>query len=228
MEKLKKSLGKNLLMKCVEADMSDDVVVTGMRAMGLVETQITTTFMKLTESNIPIVDIGPHMVKLRDRLTEWSNDPSALLNGSAILFPEFPPHHDSMYEKLFDEVSQEIEEMTFQIVGTLSTSMLSVIEKQLVDHLPGGKFFDPPQQLREEMTTTPLDNLCAERLFASLDRLQKRMPNANTISMEGIILWTQNKTKSYLDNLQSHEKSLLMEQARQRAPTILKGYRARK
>ena len=103
-----------------------------------------------------------------------------------------------------------------------------IVEKQLADHLPGGKFFNPTQELRTEMTTTPLDNLCAERLFASLDRLQKRMPNANTLSMEGIILWTQNKTRTYLENLPNEEKSLLMEQARQRAPAILQGYRARK
>lgn len=54
------------------------------------------------------------------------------------------------------------------------------------------------------------------------------MPNANTITMEGIILWTQNKTSDYLRKLPAEEREHLMDLARQKTPEILKAYRARK
>jgi hypothetical protein len=43
-------------------------------------------------------------------------------------------------------------------------------------------------------------NIVSERDFANLDRLRREKPNANTIALEGMILFTNNKTLHWLDN----------------------------
>ncbi|KAJ8027738.1 hypothetical protein HOLleu_29778 [Holothuria leucospilota] len=222
------SSGKNLLLRCVEADFSDDIIVTGVRAMGLLERYITSPYMQLIESNIQFSDIGEYMEQLRNCLQKWSGDPTPLLNGTALLFPKFPPQQDMLQQNLLNEVSQEMEESTHILLGILCAALLGVVEKQLSDHLPGGVFYNPSQDLRKEMSTTPKDNLCAERLFGALDRIQRRMPNANTITMEGILLWAHNKTSQYLSSLPEEERHNLIETTRKMTPQAMKQYQTRK
>ncbi len=78
------------------------------------------------------------------------------------------------------------------------------ISRQVADHLPGGRFHNA-EDLREESATCPKDNLAPERMFAGLDYLKRKMPNANTVAFEGVLLWSLNKTKQYLDDMDEEE-----------------------
>ncbi|PIK56892.1 hypothetical protein BSL78_06218 [Apostichopus japonicus] len=137
--------GKNLLLKCVEADFSGDVIVTGVRAIVLLERYITSPYMRLIESEVHFSDIGQYMDQLRNCLQKWSRDPTSLLNGTALLFPNIPPHQDTLQQHLLHEVSQDLEESTHILLGILCAALLGVVEKQLSDHLPVGVFLNPSQ-----------------------------------------------------------------------------------
>lgn len=98
----------------------------------------------------------------------------------------------------------------------------------LADHLPGGKFNDPSIQIQNETKSVPKHNIACERFFSGLDRLVRKMPTANTIGIEGILLWSLNETSDYLDNIDKKERELIISAARKQTPDILKKYRARK
>ncbi|XP_070535035.1 uncharacterized protein [Ptychodera flava] len=190
------------------------------------EKNLTTPYMDMVTSKMHIMDAQKHFGRLRDMLAEWSNDSGDLVNGSALLFPDFPPKKDHIYDKLYEKSSDETE--VAALLSIILTGLLAVVERQLADQLPGGKFYNVDDRVRKETQSMPLHNLSSENLFARLDRLQKNMPNANTVTMEGIILWSHNKTYAYLNSLELKEKDALIQKARQKSPQILKAYRERK
>jgi hypothetical protein len=73
-----------------------------------------------------------------------------------------------------------------------------IVSRQLGDYLPGGKFnIDSSpnfEKLKETSVNVSTTNIVSERDFANLDRLRREKPNANTIALEGMILFTNNKT----------------------------------
>ena len=48
------------------------------------------------------------------------------------------------------------------------------------------------------------------------------MATANTIGIEGILLWSLNETSDYLDNIDKKERELIISAARKQTPDILK------
>jgi len=57
------------------------------------------------------------------------------------------------------------------------------------------------EKLKETSVNVSTTNIVVERDFANLDRLTREKPNANTITLERMILFTNNKTLHWLDNL---------------------------
>ena len=97
-----------------------------------------------------------------------------------------------------------------------------------MDHLPGGYLDEPSKQLKIETRSVPNSNTISERDFAKLDRLLREKPNASTLSLEGIILFTNNKTASWLQMKSSEEREQLFRQAKKLAPEFKELYRSRR
>ena len=80
-----------------------------------------------------------------------------------------------------------------------------IVSRQLGDYFPGGKFnidIAPNfEKLKETSVNVSTTKIVSERDFANLDRLRREKPNANTITLERMILFTNNKTLHWLDNL---------------------------
>lgn len=107
-----------------------------------------------------------------------------------------------------------------------------IVSRQLGDYLPGGKFnIDSSpnfEKLKETSVNVSTTNIVSERDFANLDRLRREKPNANTIALEGMILFTNNKTLHWLDNLDAEKKSTVLKMARENAPKMLQNYKEQK
>lgn len=52
-----------------------------------------------------------------------------------------------------------------------------------------------------ETQTCPKDNVAAERVFAGLDYLKRKSANISPLAMQGILLWSLNKTSGYLNGM---------------------------
>ena len=93
------------------------------------------------------------------------------------------------------------------------------------EYLPGGKLNEHTEgvhgeQLRTESVTVSATNIVSERDFANLDRLQRDKPNANLITLEGMILFPNNNTLSWLNSLDSERKKYMLKLFQQRKETI--------
>ena len=76
-----------------------------------------------------------------------------------------------------------------------------------MDHLPGGMYnsvVDP--QVIQETKSVPKSNVVPERDFAMLDRLMTQKPNATYIALESLLLYSHNKTATWLENKTIEEK----------------------
>ncbi|CAG2253618.1 unnamed protein product [Mytilus edulis] len=100
------------------------------------------------------------------------------------------------------------------------------------DCFPGGKFsvdsaenFENLKNISRNVSTT---KIISERDFAHLDRLTREKPNANTIAVEGMILFTNNKTLQWLYSLNPDKKTEVFKIARGNAPKMIKNYRKQK
>ena len=107
-----------------------------------------------------------------------------------------------------------------------------IVSRQLRDYLPDGKFnIDSSpnfEKLKETSVNVSTTNIVSERDFANLDRLRREKPSANTIALEGMILFTNNKTLHWLDNLDAEKKSTVLKMARENAPKMLQNYKEQK
>ena len=180
----------------------------GILAMAKVEKFITSPLLKMVDSkDIHILDVSRHYSTLQTKLQQWAEDPTEILDGTALLFPDFPPTKDEVYDSMFtDDIPLAILAMSKHAIAVTLIVLLLVVERALPDHLPGGKYhLDTTGQeslLRNLTNTVPLNNKVAECLFSGLDRLKRCMPNSLTITLEGVLLWAKNKPLSVLP----HEK----------------------
>ena len=68
----------------------------------------------------------------------------------------------------------------------------------------------------------------SERDFAQLDRLLREKPNASILSLEAMILCSNNKTAKWLYEKSEAERSKLLQKARACGPELKNQYQARK
>ena len=58
-------------------------------------------------------------------------------------------------------------------------AIITVMERQLADHLPGGKFNQPSDNLNEEAKSCPLNNISGEQVFAIWDARYRKAKSAH-------------------------------------------------
>ena len=68
----------------------------------------------------------------------------------------------------------------------------------------------------------------SERDFAHLDRLLREKPNASILSLEAMILFSNNKTAKWLNEKSEAELSKLLQKARACGPELKNQYQAHK
>ena len=100
------------------------------------------------------------------------------------------------------------------------------IQRLLIDHLPGGEFHgvtDPSIVL--ETKSVPKTNVTPERNFAVLDRLLSEKPNATYIALESLLLFSHNKTSTWLHSKSIEEREWLLQAARTITAVYRKNFR---
>ena len=78
------------------------------------------------------------------------------------------------------------------------------------------------------MASVPATNVSPEQDFAILDRLMQQKPNANTIALEAMIMYLQNKTSDWVQKKSEEEKEKLFKAARNLIPNTKETYKVRK
>ena len=218
----------NKLLKAVLADVRVPEFLAGCKALGLINKIVTGPLWRVIESkDVSILDMNSYYCRLLDCFSKWAVDASEVVSGEARLFTDYCATQDEIFNSLtsthcdLDSTVQEILQVTF-------TSLSVLISRLLQDHLPGGVLDKPSQQLVTESKSVPNSNTISERDFAKLDRLLREKPNASTIALEGIILFSNNKTAQWLHEKSPQDREAIFKRARKVAPEFKDLYKQRR
>ena len=104
----------------------------------------------------------------------------------------------------------------------------ALLSRLVEDHLPGGIHYDSNAQLTVETNSVPKTNVVSERDFAKLDRLLREKLNATTLSLEAMVLFSNNRTMKWLNSKPAEEVRHLLQNARKKPPEFKKLFKERK
>ena len=77
-------------------------------------------------------------------------------------------------------------------------SFLIILERQCVDQLLAGKNWHPIDFMKDVAENVPTTNKASESDFAVLDLLIHK-PNASVQTIQGLTMWSRNKTLDWLN-----------------------------
>lgn len=191
-----------------------------LRAMGIMGKLLTGPWMRLPELQGNILDLNPVFSEAYTSLQAWSQDASPLLLAR-------PPcaftssdivERDSILQALTTSTVNDAS--TEQLLQEFSKAALDVFDRQLKKQLPGGEFWNPSTQLREESASCSATNISGERVFAMSDYEMLRARGAKVSFVESKVMYKANKTQEWLRSLPKKTRAEHVIEARKKAREI--------
>ena len=115
-----------------------------------------------------------------------------------------------------------------ELLEVLCNAFSALLSRLVQDHLPGGAHCNPSAELINKTKSVSKTNVVSERDFGKLDRLLHEKPNATTLSLEAMILFSNNKTMNWLTSKSPKEVQHLLQTARKIAPEFRRLFKERK
>jgi len=217
----------NQLLQSVLRDLKKPNLIAGCRALGLIDKIVTgPLWRKLVSKSMSVLSMGATYCEIKEQFDLWSEDASSLIDGSAICMADIDIHKDMVWEALIQSDSSDA--ATIEVLQLLFQAFSVTTQRLLVDHLPGGTHHDvTDKEIIAESASVPTTNTSPEWDFAILDRYLREKPNANLVALEALILFSHNKTSSWLDKLSCEERKALFQAARSLAPSIKERFEIR-
>ena len=195
----------NKLNQAILADLKKPVLVAGCRAMGIISKTITGPLWRLMESKVNIAKLSKAYQEMDKAFQRWSNDTSVLITREETVEPEHA-RIDRVTDELFKECESDV--IVMELLQMLMKAFHLTAARLLGDHLEG-EYADPSSQTVRETKSVPATNVRSERDFAQLDRLMREKPNASTIAIEAMVLYSNNRTARWLSQKTADEKAQL-------------------
>jgi len=153
----------------------------------------------LEESGISILDMSAHYSEMLEMFERWSVDASSLLAGNESL-PDGKEIADDPVRCKLLEPSEKYDILAQELLEVMFKAFCTTTRRMLTDNLPGDKFHgkEDGSELVSEVASVPKTNVISERDFAMLDRMMRDKPNATTVALEAMILYTNNQTQMWL------------------------------
>lgn len=159
---------KNSLIKAVSVDIKEDLYAGGARALGLVSKFLTYTLWRLLKTPGHILDVNLHFKTLMTFLKMATEDSTVNLE---FIYGENSPFDISNFPK--DEVVNKLTEdgdPTSDIIIPILQSMFHGLLCRLIpEHIPGGIFDKPSDDLVEKTKSVMKHNKLLEFVFGQLD-----------------------------------------------------------
>ena len=130
----------------------------------------------------------------KSKFDSWNNDASEFINGEAKLDSADSVNVNEVWTVLIK--TSEVDSMTKELSQLLFGSFSITTQRMLIDHLPEGKHHSDDAKLKEEISSVPTTNVAPERDFAVLHRLLHQRPNAMSVALKAMILFSHNKLQA--------------------------------
>ena len=203
------TVNKNRLHTAILSDISNDDILSGCRALGLINKFMTGPLWRaMVEPDTNILQMSPIYSSMLDSLNQWSVNPDEVLSGTALPFPNAVVEKDDVLTKLCTEDGTDAK--TRQLLKEMFDALIPKWERWFTEHLPGGLYSSPSEDLVTQAANVPTTNVISERDFAQLDRARTIAPHANTQYHEGKIMYRNNNTCNWIDEKSSDEQTKII------------------
>ena len=208
----------NKLIKSVDELMQNPFNMACVRALGIVDKIVTGPFWRIVEHVDSILKINPYLKTLKLQLDSLRQDANPVLHGH-LFFDENDDlvkiNRDNVYDELFRNTqNEEFEVLTCQALEQIFFAMLTIVERQAKDHLQGGIYDNPSDEVIESASIVPAHNKASESDFAILDLLIRMKPSANVETLQTITMLHRNKTIGWLNMKSEKERDDLLNKSR--------------
>ena len=219
---------ENFLLQSVLADIGNKVYLAGFRALGLFNKLVSGPLFRLIEEEGHIFALNEVWSKLKNALDDCCRCADAFLEGKCLLAGG-KVSDDVVYRKLVAESGDaELDCLTRECLEIICCSCSVLVERQLADQLPGGKFHVPDEAVYEETALCPRSNVLSERDFAQMDRKVKQKPNISTLAASGMIMYVNNRTGAWLCRKDDESQQRLLQQVVTLAPELVKSFKEKR
>ena len=206
---------ENKLLTSVYWDLLVKQFKVGCRCLGLIHKLVTAPLWRKMEKEKTALNMSTFYQSMLSSFQNWASDSSVFVKGEVSLFDELV-HRDEIFCKLVAP-DPELDDSTIQLLEIIFNSFVVVSNRMLKDHLIGGKYDNPSEELIMEAKSTATTNAEAEQDFGMLDRLKKLKPKALDLTLEGMIMYQRNDTTSWRKKLPKNKwRKLLNLQENQR------------
>lgn len=180
----------NIFLESVNSDASDEAIQALVCVVALVYCKVLGPFWQLLKSNAQYMLFSKYLFCLHEKLLEWSQDASVLLQPEPVtnVFLQVP-----MQEKNFPGVFSFCNENSNNQYGALMKECLqrmmkviaAVMEENLKEFLPGGLYCkDPSGELVEQFANCTLSQLMGEYPFGHAYSYSKNRPDKAQMQSE--------------------------------------------
>ncbi|CAC5358701.1 unnamed protein product [Mytilus coruscus] len=213
---------QNLKLKSVKEDLKSTIVSAMLQCFGLFYLKLTGPYWNLiTCGKVAYLELYPHVIAIKSFLENCVEDPALMLNQDCHWSAEDPlqihivPHYDIYVASLFT-LQEENRQLLFDLIKLVAANMIKCVDKQLVDFLPGGKFYSA--DTGNELNRTKfahVTNLACEHHFGDLDSSQRRRPSASMHHHSSVQLLKRNRKDMmhWIQNMPSAERSTMIKDA---------------
>ncbi|CAC5359998.1 unnamed protein product [Mytilus coruscus] len=186
-------------LQSVLADIKCPDVLSHVSAIAIASMILAEPFWNVINSDEHYLDLYKFIIPLRDRLVDWSSNDFNVFDFNydeiPSLYEQYP--HD-IIQKVFNK--KKIHPKTNDILKIICSSMLTIVKRQLNDHLENGVYGSlPDPDLKSRISHSKLTNIHSENLFGDLDFYFKRKPNATLRHHSAISMLKRNKTIQWLN-----------------------------
>ena len=180
-----------------------------LRALGLVNKFLTGPWMEWQGQRQNILATSQVFTRVLDRLDNIST--RDIVNGFTETAFGTAPKCDDKYVALTTSTNQDKE--TADVLSGLLHEATDVMRRQLVDHLPGGKFHNPDSEVQEEAKSCSSNNISGERAFAKIDSQIMKARSATVEKSINKAQFSLNKVPNFLKSKSKEERAEIMKKA---------------
>ena len=230
---LEKVKNLNRLEQYVLSKVQDTVTMTNVQIDGLFFYHIyadLTTLVKSTQLNKSVLDMNTHYLELLNFLQELQLHQERLFDRSTPVFTSEPRLHTSrklnhrhkhkfIYDKLFINETEHVDIITPRVKAA-ADSMTSKLKDYKKDQLPGGKHWEPTDDIKDILRQLQPNNDICESILGLNDWLSNQMPNLCQKTKSTLVEVKKNKTMTWLQNLPDERRTDIIDLAQKKRRSV--------
>ena len=173
------------------------------------------------------MDMNEHYLQLTNYLKDAAMNVDNFMNGTLLPFGDDTyVKRDKILECLITPSDHDTDACT--VLSVILPAMAKLAQSHFRDHLPGGVYDNPSEQMRELTKSVEKHNKFSESVFGYLDRLLRFKPHLKTLSAEAYVMFAVNKTSQWLENKEANDVEQELLNAYKDVEKTRKKYRERK